>query len=137
MGFARLGALAAALMSLLPAARGLAQAQPAAAKPASKPPAGQRQSAAPAPWKSVEIGNYYLRRKNYRAALSRFREAVTTDPEYAEGYLGLGRVYEKTGKRRKALAAYQKYLDLLPSDRDAENAKQVHRAMARLRKNSG
>src|SRR5579863_7663652 len=135
-------------MSLLPAARGLAQAQPNPRNPTSKPKPGPQRSAAqpkaasglreapPAPWKSVEIGNYYLRRKNYRAALSRFQEAVTTDPDYAEGYRGLGRVYEKTGNRRKALAAYQKYLDLLPSDRDAENAKQVHRAMARLKKDS-
>jgi len=108
------------------------RAQPSA-PPSSRhatPPATR----APAPWKSVEIGNYYLRRRNYRAALSRFQEAATTEPDYADAYLGLGKAYEAAGERRKALAAYQRYLDLLPSDRDAENARQVHRAIARLEK---
>jgi len=90
----------------------------------------------PGPAKSVEVGDFYLRRKDYRGALSRFEEAVQTNPNYAPAYLGLGRVYEKTGARQKALEAYQKYLDLLPSDKDAEDAKQVHRAMERLRKSA-
>lgn len=87
---------------------------------------------APSPSKSVEIGNFYLRRKNYRGALSRFQEAVQTDPEYAPGYLGLGKVSEKLDLKQQALAAYQRYLDLLPSDRDAEEAKGVHQAITRL-----
>ncbi len=90
----------------------------------------------PAPAKSVEIGNFYLRRKDYKGALSRFEEATRTDPNYAPAYLGLGKVYEKTGARQKALEAYQRYLDLLPSDKDAEDAKEVHRAMDRLRKSA-
>jgi len=87
---------------------------------------------APAPSKSVEVGNFYLRRKNYRGALSRFEEAIQTDPEYAPGYLGLGKVCEKFGLKQRALKAYQRYLDLLPSDRDAEEAKGVHQAITRL-----
>jgi tetratricopeptide (TPR) repeat protein len=90
----------------------------------------------PGPAKSVEVGNFYLRRKDYKGALSRFEEAVQTDPNYAPAYLGLGKVYEKTGVTQKALDAYQKYLDLLPSDKDAEDAKEVHRAMDRLRKSA-
>jgi len=90
----------------------------------------------PGPAKSVEVGNFYLRRKDYNGALSRFEEAVQTNPNYAPAYLGLGKVYEKTGARQKALEAYQKYLDLLPSDKDAKDARQVHRAMERLRKSA-
>jgi tetratricopeptide (TPR) repeat protein len=90
----------------------------------------------PGPAKSVEIGNFYLRRRDYKGALSRFEEAAQTDPNYAPAYLGLGRVYEKTGASQKALDAYQRYLDLLPSDKDAEGAKEVHRAMERLRKST-
>jgi len=90
----------------------------------------------PGPAKSVEVGNFYLRRKDYKGALSRFEEAVQTDSNYAPAYLGLGKVYEKTGARQKALDAYQKYLDLLPSDKDAQDAKQVHRAIDRLRKSA-
>jgi Tfp pilus assembly protein PilF len=92
--------------------------------------------APPGPAKSVEVGNFYLRRKDYKGALSRFEEATQTDPNYAPAYLGLGKVYEKTGVTQKALDAYQKYLDLMPSDKDADDAKEVHRAMDRLRKSA-
>jgi tetratricopeptide (TPR) repeat protein len=84
--------------------------------------------------KCVEIGNFYLRRGNYRGALSRFEEARDTDPYYAPAYLGLGKVYEKLGLKQKALDAYRKYLDALPSDRDAMQARGAQRAIARLEK---
>ncbi|PYU95961.1 MAG: hypothetical protein DMG25_02970, partial [Acidobacteria bacterium] len=73
----------------------------------------------PSARKSVEVGNYYLRKKKYNAALSRYQEAVETDPYNPTGYLGLGRVYEKIGLKQKALASYQKYLDELPSEKQA------------------
>lgn len=98
--------------------------------------AGSSAYTPPGPAKSVEIGKFYLRRKDYKGALSRFEEAVHTDPSYAPAYLGLGKVYEKTGVRQKALDAYQRYLELLPSDKDAEDAKEVHRAIDRLRKST-
>lgn len=82
--------------------------------------------------KCVEIGNFYLRRKDYKGALSRFKEAVKTDSMYAPGYLGLGKVYEKIGEKRKALAAYRKYLDELPSEKQADEAKNVHKTIDRL-----
>jgi tetratricopeptide (TPR) repeat protein len=86
----------------------------------------------PPAWKSVEIGNFYLRRKKYKAALSRYQEAAKTDPHYPPAYLGLGRVYEKIGLRQKALEAYQKYLDELPSTKDALEATAVQKAVVRL-----
>jgi tetratricopeptide (TPR) repeat protein len=83
---------------------------------------------------SVEIGDFYLKRKNFNAALSRYQEAVKTDPHYAPAYQGLGMVYEKTGHRRQALEAYQRYLDELPSAQEAREAKRVHKSIARLQK---
>jgi len=82
--------------------------------------------------KSVEIGNFYLKKKKYNAALSRFQEAVQEDSTYAPAYLGLGKVYEKIGLKVKALDAYKKYLDALPSEKDALDAKDAQRAVARL-----
>jgi tetratricopeptide (TPR) repeat protein len=82
--------------------------------------------------KSVEIGNFYLKKKDYKGALSRFKEALTENSTYAPAYLGLGKVYEKTGAKQKALDAYRKYLDALPSEKDAKDAKDVQRAVARL-----
>ena len=83
--------------------------------------------------KSVEIGNFYLKKKKYNGALSRFQEAVEQNPTYAPAYLGLGTVYEKIGLKQKALDAYNKYLDALPSQQEALNAKEVQQAVARLR----
>lgn len=88
----------------------------------------------PAASKSVEVGNFYFVQKQYRGALSRYREAVQTDPYYAPAYLGLGRTYEKLGQKQKALTNYQKYLDLLPSEKQADEARKVHLAMGRLEK---
>jgi tetratricopeptide (TPR) repeat protein len=87
----------------------------------------------PSAKKSVEIGNFYLRRQDYRGALSRFKEAVKTDPDYAPAYLGLGKTYDKMGFRQDALANYQKYLDNLDSQQQANRARSVHRAMKRLK----
>lgn len=84
--------------------------------------------------KSVEIGNFYLKKKKYNGALSRFKEAVAEDSGYAPAYLGLGKVYEHMGLKQKALDAYKKYLDALPSEKDALEAKNVQRAVARLEK---
>ncbi len=86
----------------------------------------------PGPAKDVEVGNFYFKRGNYRAALSRFQEAAHADPTYAPAFLGLGKAYEKIGLKKNALDAYRKYLDDLPSERDAEEAKSVHQAIARL-----
>lgn len=83
---------------------------------------------------SVEIGDFYLRRKQFKAALSRYQEAVKTDPHYAPAYRGLGKVYERIGLRQKALDAYRRYLDELPSAQEAREAKPVHKAIARLQK---
>jgi tetratricopeptide (TPR) repeat protein len=111
------------------------------ATPFVHPQQGKKPSAAeseaepyisPPAWKSVEIGDFYLKRRKFRAALSRYQEALTTDPYYARGYLGLGKVYDRLGLSQKALEAYRKYLDLLPSTKDAAAAKEVHKAMARL-----
>jgi tetratricopeptide (TPR) repeat protein len=86
----------------------------------------------PGPAKCTEIGNFYLKRKKYKAAVSRFEEAVNTDPNYAAAYLGLGKSYEKLRLNQKAIESYRKYLDTLPSDKDADDARDVHRALARL-----
>ena len=86
----------------------------------------------PSARQSVEIGDFYLHKRDFRGALSRYEEAAKDDPYYAPAYLGLGKVYEKMGKKHKALAAYQKYLNTLPSQKQADEATQVHKAIRRL-----
>jgi tetratricopeptide (TPR) repeat protein len=91
----------------------------------------------PGPVKSVEIGNFYLRKGNLKGALSRFQEAIKTNPHYAPAFLGLGKVYEKMGQKQKALESYKRYLDALPSEKDAEEARAAQRAVERLQKEVG
>jgi tetratricopeptide (TPR) repeat protein len=86
----------------------------------------------PPAWKSVEIGDFYLHRKDYRGATSRYQEAIHTDPDYAPAYRQLGKVYDKLGRKREALAMYRKYLKALPSQKQAEEAKDTHKAILRL-----
>jgi tetratricopeptide (TPR) repeat protein len=105
-----------------------ARAQGAESKPDDTP-----RYVTPPAWKSVEIGDFYFRRKKYAGALSRYKEAAKTDPNFAPAYLGQGKVYEKMGLKQKALEAYQRYLDELPSEKQADEAKDVHRAIDRLR----
>ena len=95
-----------------------------------------RHAAQPA-WKSVEVGDFYLKRKQYRAALSRYQEAVQVDPYNPQAFLGMGKVYDQLGLRQKALENYRKYLDLLPSSKQAAEARQVHEAIARLERKVG
>jgi tetratricopeptide (TPR) repeat protein len=112
-----------------------AQAQDRQAKPEVDPDAATydpHKYSPPGVRKSVEIGNFYLKKKKYNAALSRFQEAMQEDSTYAPAYLGLGKVYEKIGLKVKALDAYKKYLDALPSEKDALDAKDAQRAVARL-----
>ena len=45
--------------------------------------------------KDVEVGNYYLRQKNYRAALERFNDALLNKPDDADATFGLAVTEEK------------------------------------------
>jgi tetratricopeptide (TPR) repeat protein len=88
----------------------------------------------PGPAKCVEAGNVYLKRGALQGALSRFQEALKDNPHYAPAYLGLGKVYERMNQKQKALDSYQRYLDELPSAKDAAEAKEAQRAVVRLKK---
>lgn len=88
----------------------------------------------PGPAKCVEAGNVYLKRGALQGALSRFQEALKDNPHYAPAYLGLGKVYKRMKQKQKALDAYQRYLDELPSAKDAAEAREAQRAVVRLRK---
>lgn len=91
----------------------------------------------PGPKKCVEIGNVYLHKGKLPGALSRFQEAVQDDPHYAPAYLGLGKVYERMNEKQRALDAYLRYLDELPSTKDAANAREVQKSVARLQQELG
>jgi tetratricopeptide (TPR) repeat protein len=80
--------------------------------------------------KCVEVGDYYFKLQNYRAAISRYQEALEWKPRDAEATYKLGVVLEKTGDLHGALDNYQAYLKILPSGPYAVKA---HDAIARLK----
>src|SRR5436305_12084871 len=79
--------------------------------------------------KDVEVGNFYLKRKNYRAALERFNEALLYKPKDAEATVGLAETQEKLGLFTPAYLNYRAYLQLLPS---GPVAKEAQEAVTRL-----
>ncbi len=64
--------------------------------------------------KDIEVGNYYLKQKNYRAALERFHDALAYKPNDAEATYGLAVTQEKIDLFSQAYNSYSKYLEILP-----------------------
>ena len=71
----------------------------------------------------VQIGNYYFKKGNLKAAMNRFREATRWNPSSAEAFLRLGETEEKLKDKQAARDAYSKYLELSPDGKDAESVK--------------
>jgi tetratricopeptide (TPR) repeat protein len=79
--------------------------------------------------KNIQTGDFYLNKKNYHAAVNRYKEATCWDPSSKEAFLKLGEVEEKLHNRDDARDAYQKYLTLAP---DAKNATEIKKRLAKL-----
>ncbi len=79
--------------------------------------------------KDVEVGNWYLKQKNYRAALDRFHDALLYKPKDAEATFGLAVTQEKLELLLQSYQNYKEYLTLLP---DGPMAKDSHEGVARL-----
>ena len=81
--------------------------------------------------KNVEVGDFYFKRGNYKAAESRYAEALDWKPNDAIATFRLAQSEEKLGKKNDALKNYQAYLKILPSGEFAADAKS---GIERLRK---
>lgn len=73
--------------------------------------------------KNVEVGEYYLKQKNYRAAISRFREALEFKPRDAVATFRLGQALERAGESSEAAQRYEEYLAILKEGPFAEEAR--------------
>ena len=74
--------------------------------------------------KDVEVGQWYLKLKNYRAALERFNSALTYKPNDAEAIFGLAVTQEKLDLLSLADQNYRKYLGILPNGPKAKEAEE-------------
>ena len=80
--------------------------------------------------KDVEIGTYYYKAGNYKAAISRFREALEFKPRDAVATIKLAEALEKNGELGQARAQYEAYLAIL---HDGPSAGEARKALERLR----
>jgi tetratricopeptide (TPR) repeat protein len=80
--------------------------------------------------KNVEVGDYYLTQKNYRAAISRYREALYWQDNHAIAQFRLGQSLEAVGQFAEARKYYEGYLKILPSGSFAQEAR---KALERLK----
>ncbi|MCZ6485501.1 MAG: hypothetical protein O6826_07385 [Acidobacteria bacterium] len=68
----------------------------------------------------VEIGDFYYRRDNYKAAAERYREAVTYNPKWAEAYEKLIRALEKQKAFLEAIEVCEQFVESNDSSAEVE-----------------
>ncbi len=83
--------------------------------------------------KDLEVGDYYFKQKNFRAAESRYRGALEWKPNDAIATYKLANVLDKEGNKEEAANFYESYLKILPH---GEYAAECRSALERL-KNPG
>ena len=81
--------------------------------------------------KDVEVGDFYFKRKNYRAARDRYQEALYYKDNDAMASLRLAQCQEKLGDKVEAKKYYEQYLKILP---EGEFAKEAQASLDRLGK---
>jgi tetratricopeptide (TPR) repeat protein len=72
--------------------------------------------------KDIDVGNYYIERKDWRAAASRFQSALVLAPENPDVYWGLAESERHLGKFAEARANYEKVVDYDPDSRHGREA---------------
>ena len=81
--------------------------------------------------KDIEVGDYYFKRKNYKAALDRYKEALYYKDSDAVASFRLAVCQEKVGDKAEAKKYYEQYLKILP---EGPLAKEAHTSLERLAK---
>jgi len=80
--------------------------------------------------KDIEVGDFYFKKENYNAAISRYREALECKPHDAEATFKLAEALNKTEDFAGAKENYEAYLKILPYGPYAKKAKE---ALAKLK----
>jgi tetratricopeptide (TPR) repeat protein len=81
--------------------------------------------------KDIEVGDFYFKRKNYKAALERYKEALYYKNGDAVASFRLAVCQEKLGDKTEAKKYYEQYLKILP---DGPLAKDAHASLERMAK---
>lgn len=81
--------------------------------------------------KSIQVGDFYFKRKNYKGALERYKEALYYKQNDAVATFRMGECEEKLGNKEEAKKYFEQYLKILP---DGPLAKEAHASLAKLDK---
>jgi len=79
--------------------------------------------------KDDEVGDYYFKRKNYKAALARYQDALTYKDHDAVANFRMAQCYEKLNQPDDAITRYKEYLRILPN---GEFSKDARKALEKL-----
>jgi tetratricopeptide (TPR) repeat protein len=80
--------------------------------------------------KDDEVGDYYFKRKSYRAALARYQDALIWKEKDAVANFRMAQCYEKLDQPDQAIPHYQEYLKILP---EGPYAKEARKALEKLK----
>jgi tetratricopeptide (TPR) repeat protein len=72
-----------------------------------------------------DVGDFYFKRKNYRAALARYQDALDWKENDAVANFRMGQCYEKLDDPVQAAAHYRAYLKTLPNGPFAKDARKA------------
>ena len=79
--------------------------------------------------KDLEVGQHYMHKGDYDAAIDRFQDAIEQKADYAKPRLLMAQIYEKKGDKTSAAKYYKEYLQVYPH---APDAKKIQGKIARL-----
>ena len=82
--------------------------------------------------KDIQVGDFYFKRKNYKGALERYKDALYYKQNDAVATFRMGECEEKMGNKAEAKRYFEQYLKILP---DGPLAKEAHASLAKLEKN--
>lgn len=77
--------------------------------------------------KELKVGDFYSKKKSYKAAARRYLEATRWDPSSADAFLKLGEMREKLNDADGAKEAYAKYVELAPDTKTAAALKKRYK----------
>ncbi len=79
-----------------------------------------REYSPPKAKENVEVGNFYLKKSNYRAAEERYRVAIDYNTKWEKSYEKLIKVLEKQGKYEEAVETCDLFIEINPSSKEVE-----------------
>jgi len=73
--------------------------------------------------KDIEVGDYYYKIKNYKAAVARYQDALDFKENDAIAHFRMAQSYEKLGQPDEAIVHFKEYLRILPQGPQAKDAR--------------